>query len=417
MGSPAIVVTSAPARSSKSFITLLVMLQLGLWLAILTPATVTLSLRVAQVVPDQKEAALSLVLGVGVLFALVGSPLFGRLSDRTSSRFGRRRPWILAGLAGTFLAMLAIGMAASIPIILVFWCLAQLCVSAAFASSTAMVADKLAPDQRGFTSGLLGLTQLVAVMAGSYVAQLFPPTSLLIFVVPGGLGLLAALVFFVAVPDTERPAPDLPPVRLGEIARSFWVNPRRHPAFAWAFLSRFLIFMGFSTLVAYQVFYLLDHLHQPQAAAANLMFVSSVYLTVASLLSALLGGWLSDRTGRRKPFVFGSAALAAIGLAWVGMAGDVTSFLVAVTVSGFGKGLFYAADLALVSEVLPDPDDSAKDMGVFNVANTLPQSLAPFIAPFVLAIGGGGNYPLLFVIAACFVLLGAAAIYLVKGVR
>ncbi|TDC07858.1 hypothetical protein E1267_12270 [Nonomuraea longispora] len=76
----------------------------------------------------------------------------------------------------------------------------------------------------------------------------------------------------------------------------------------------------------------------------------------------MLGGWLSDRTGRRKPFVFGSAALAAIGLAWVGMAGDVTSFLVAVTVSGFGKGL-------------------------------------------------------LFVIAACFVLLGAAAIHLVKGVR
>lgn len=406
-----------PAPVGPLFGTLLVALQFGIWLAILTPATVTLSIRVERLTPADKADNLGTILGIGVLFALVGSPLFGRLSDRTATRFGRRRSWILAGGVGTLLCLLVIATARPIPVVAVAWCCAQLCISAAFAASTALVPDKVSAAQRGLISGILGLTQPAATLAGTFVVQLVPPSSVLIFAAPAGVGVLLAVVFVVGVRDTEQPPSDRRPFGLREFARCFWVDPRRHPDFAWTFLSRFLVFLGFSVLLGYQAYFIIDHLHRPPAEVAHLVFLSTAATTVASLLSATVGGRLSDRVGRRRPFVFGSAAVAAGGFIGIAFCHTFGAFLVAATVVGLGQGLFLAVDLALVSAVLPDPNDSAKDIGVFNVANTLPQSIAPFAAPYVLAVGGGQNYPLLFLLAGGFGLLGAAAIYRVTGAR
>ena len=73
---------------------------------------------------------------------------------------------------------------------------------------------------------------------------------------------------------------------------------------------------------------------------------------------------------------------------------------------------------ALAAAVLPEGGkEAAKDLGVLNIANALPQSIAPAIAPIFLAIGGGGNYTALFIAAAVFALFGALSIQPVKGVR
>jgi MFS family permease len=96
----------------------------------------------------------------------------------------------------------------------------------------------------------------------------------------------------------------------------------------------------------------------------------------------------------------------------IGMAQTVLQFLIGSAIAGVGMSVYYAVDLALVAAVLPDPDNSAKDMGIFQIANTLPQSLAPLMAPAFLAIGAmqGGNYPAVFIAASAFALLGAGAI-------
>ncbi len=93
-----------------------------------------------------------------------------------------------------------------------------------------------------------------------------------------------------------------------------------------------------------------------------------------------------------------------------------------MAIAGLGFGVYLAVDLALVADVLPDPDNAAKDLGVFNIANAMPQSLAPAIAPIFLAVplfasGEGGNYTALYFAAGVFALLGALAIRPVKGVR
>src|SRR6185312_7140736 len=113
--------------------------------------------------------------------------------------------------------------------------------------------------------------------------------------------------------------------------------------------------------------------------------VSSAGVVVASLL----GGKLSDWWGRRKVFVLTAAVVYGVAMLMVGLAGDFSAFLVGVAVSGVGFGVYVAVDLALVTEVLPSAADTAKDMGVFNIANALGYSVAPPGRRVVLAVGGG----------------------------
>ena len=100
----------------------------------------------------------------------------------------------------------------------------------------------------------------------------------------------------------------------------------------------------------------------------------------------------------------------------IALASDFNGFLVGMAISGLGFGMYMAVDLALVADVLPDKDNAAKDLGVFNIAGALPFSIAPAIAPAILAIGGG-SYGVLYAVAGVCAILGAVAILPVKRVR
>ena len=102
----------------------------------------------------------------------------------------------------------------------------------------------------------------------------------------------------------------------------------------------------------------------------------------------------------------------------IAVASNFSGFLVGMAISGLGFGVYAAVDLALVVDVLPGKRTAAKDLGVFNVAGALPFSLAPAIAPAILAIGrGGGSYGVLYMVAGLCAIIGAAAIVPVRRVR
>jgi len=140
--------------------------------------------------------------------------------------------------------------------------------------------------------------------------------------------------------------------------------------------------------------------------------VQSVMLVVASLAS----GRLSDRTGRRKLFVLTGSIVYGLALFVVAVASHFNGFLVGMAISGLGFGMYMAVDLALVADVLPDQDNIAKDLGVFNIAGALPFAIAPAIAPVILALGGG-SYGVLYAVAGLCAIVGAGAILRVRGVR
>jgi MFS family permease len=88
--------------------------------------------------------------------------------------------------------------------------------------------------------------------------------------------------------------------------------------------------------------------------------------------------------------------------------------LVAAAVLGLGFGVFTSVDFALMTEVLPKAVDRGKDLGVINIANALPQVLAPALAaPIVTYLGG---YPVLYGVAAAFGIAGAVLVFRIRSV-
>ncbi len=406
------------------FIAAYTLAYFGVTMALHTPTILSLALKIRQVNPEGAAGSLSLVLGVGAFIAVVANPFFGRLSDRTTSGFGMRRPWLLGGMVFGTIALLTIAVAPNVPLILIGWCLTQVSFGALAAAMVALLPDQVPVEQRGRVAGFLGIGLPVGLVGGAFLAKAVSGSILLMFMAPAAVGVVFVLIL-ATILDDRRQSPDHrpPPYTLREFLGSFWVNPARHPDFGWAWLSRFLLYMGATMLITYNVFYLIDHLGISQERVPRLVFITTLVLSVGLAVFSLVGGSLSDLVGgRRKIFIFGSAVIFGVGTAIIAFAGSFNVFLVGVAICGIGIGIYLAVDLALVSQVLPNPDDASKDLGLFNIASALPQSLAPAIAPVFLAIplfasGEGANYTALYFVAALFAIAGALAIVPVKGVR
>ncbi|TQL56647.1 MFS transporter, partial [Rarobacter faecitabidus] len=199
----------------------------GLYLAVFTPAMVALSFKVKHIVSqDEATAALSLILSLGALSALVASPLAGRLSDRTMSRFGRRRPWILGGAVVALGALLLGGLTTSVPLLAFAWCAAQFAVNAAFAATNATLADQIPGVQRGKVTGMVGMTSPLAILGGTLVVNLVAADGLR-FALPGLVAVGLAAWFVARLKDSPRTTRPAGRFSLRYFAGSFVFNPRR----------------------------------------------------------------------------------------------------------------------------------------------------------------------------------------------
>src|SRR4051812_10933409 len=249
----------APVRVGWRFITLYALSYTGGSLLFLAPLLVSLALKVNDLVGiEAAPRNLAMVTGVGSLFSIVANPLFGRLSDRTTSRLGMRRPWMVTGVAFGAAGILTVATATNIAVVLVGWCVCQVFFNATLAAQAAVLPDQVPSQQRGLVSGILGLSVPVASVVGTYLVQAFDYSTVLMFAVPCAVGGIAVLLFAWRLPDRRLAAADRPPWSLRELAATFYVNPRGNADFAWAFLSRFLLVMAYAFLVTFQAFFLLS---------------------------------------------------------------------------------------------------------------------------------------------------------------
>jgi MFS family permease len=408
---------AAAHRVGWEFISLYTLAYISTSLLFLAPLLVTLALKVNALVGiEQAPGSLAVVTSTGALLAMVGNPFFGRLSDRTTSRLGMRRPWMVIGLVGGSLGILVVALAPNVPVVLVGWCIAQLLFNALLAALAAVLPDQVPPAQRGLVSGFLGICVPIASVSGTFLVQLFTGNRLMMFLGPCVIGGFFILLFAASLHDRRLARADRPAWSLLELASTFYVNPRRNPDFAWAFASRFLFVLAYAFLVTYQVYYLLEQIDSAEADVPRQVFLGTLVQSSIVVAASLIGGRLSDRTGRRKVFVLTAAMVYGLALFVLAIAGSFNGFLVGMAIGGLGFGVYTAVDLALVVDVLPDKDNAAKDLGVLNIAGALPFSVAPGIAPAILAIGDG-SYGVLYAVAGVGAILGAAAIVPVKGVR
>jgi MFS family permease len=390
---------------------------LGTCLVLVAPLLVTLALKVNSLVGiDRAPNSLSLVTGVGALVAMLGNPFFGKLSDRTTSRRGMRRPWMVTGLVGGSLGVLVVATAPSILVTLIGWCLAQLFFNALLAALAAVLPDQVPTAQRGLVSGVLGVCLPIASVCGTFVVQLFTGNQLAMFLAPCAIGGLLILPLVATLKDRRLAEADRPAWSLRELASAFYVNPRRNPDFAWAFASRFMLVLAYAFLTTYQAYYLLNRIGSAETDVPRQIFLGTLTYSGVVVAASLVGGRLSDWTGRRKIFVLTASTVFGLAMFVIAISTDVNGFLVGMAIGGLGFGMYMAVDLALVADVLPDRDNAAKDLGVMNMAGALPFSVAPAIAPAVLA-AGSGNYAVLYAVAGVCAVLGAVAILPVKRVR
>ena len=407
----------AGRRVGRGFIALYALAYMSTSLLFVAPLLVSLPLKVNSLVGiKQAPDSLALVAGVGALLAMVGNPLFGKMSDRTASRWGMRRPWMVTGLAGGSLGILVVALAPSIPVVLAGWCISQLCFNALLAAMVAVLPDQVPSVQRGLVSGVLGVCLPVASVCATFLVKLFTGSLLAMFLGPCAIGGFFILLFAVTLHDRRLTRAGKPAWSLREFVSTFYVSPRQNPDFAWAFASRFMFVMAYAFLASYQAYYLLDKIGSAQADVPQQIFLGTLAQSAVIIAASVIGGRLSDRTGQRKIFVLTASIVYGLALFVVASASSFNGFLVGMAIAGLGFGVYVAVDLALVVDVLPCKDNAAKDLGVFNIAAALPFSIAPALAPVILAMGGG-SYGVLYAVAGLCAIIGAFAVLPVKGVR
>ena len=390
----------------------------GTWLALLPATQVTLALKINQIDPGGKAATLSLVLGVGSFIALIAQNIFGALSDRTAGRFGMRRPWLLGGMITGVASLFLLSTAGTVPLLVLAWSLTQLTFNVLLAGLNPVIPDQVPRRQLGRVSGLVGITQSLAAVGGAYLAQLFLPNLKMAILLPGVFVVVSIVILLFVLRDRTQTRAEVPRFNLLLFVKAFWTNPRKAPDFALAWVSRFMVTFGNITLASYQVFFLIDRFGYTEANIGSAVLQVTLTVTVCTVVASIIVGRISDRLQRRKMFVLISAIIVALAHVLAAVANDFTMFIVAIAIAGLANGVYLAVDQALIAEVLPSRETVAKDMGVLHLANVLPQTLVPVVAPLFLAIGASGdNYPALFIGGAVVGIIGAVINQFIKSVR
>ncbi|WP_369214746.1 MFS transporter [Streptomyces flavofungini] len=400
----------------RLFLPLFVFAYFGVALAAVSAPAVSIPLRLSELDPEHKTQMLSLTVAVGgVLVVLITAPL-GRFSDASTARSGIRRPFILGGsLLGT-VGMLVLALAPNIPVIMVGWILSQAGFASTNMALNALLADQIPARIRARVAAMFGLSTGIAPVIGSSLVGALPGDPLYWFGIPAAIALGASLGVVLVLKDIVRTRAT--PVDWRSLLRSYWINPLRHKDFAWAWVCRLLITMSLFTVITYLLYFLTDQLGIDSEDAPSAQgTVLGVYF-VFSVVTTLVFGWVSDRTGRRKTIVWTSALLTALGLLISLFAHDLTSFCVGIALAGMGQGAFVSVDVAMMTELLPDLDSAGTGQAVIALSYQLPALIVPGLATLLLAIGDGGpNYIALFTAAVIASAAGGLAVLPIKNVR
>lgn len=406
---PALAEPTSPAE--PGWVAALSLATAGVWAGFLGPIQVLLALQAEQLAPDHKELVFGVVTALGAGVQVAASPLFGAWSDRTTLRYGRRLPWVVAGGSVTLAAFGVLAWAPNVAVMAIGWCLAQAGLNAMLAALSAAVPDRVPVPQRGTVGGWLGLAQTVGLVGGAGVATATAG-------IAAGYVATAALVAGCAVPyclrsrDRAIAAASLPPpARRRASLRAIRSGARAHPDFAWAWLTRFLVNLGNFLGTLYLLFFLDDAVGYADPEA-GVLILSAIYAATL-IVTSVIGGVWSDRVGKRKPFVIVSGLVTGLAALTLAVVPTWPGAIAGAVILGAGFGVYLAVDFALVTEVLPAATDRARDLGVINIAVALPQVIAPLMAAGIVAASG---YTTLYLAAAAVCVVGSALVRRITSV-
>lgn len=377
-----------------------------LLLLILMPADV-----VRFVGEDRKGTYLGVLLFVGAVMALILPPIIGARSDRT----GRRLPYIRLGLGVNLAGLAVMGFAATVLsgmggfwVYVLGFLLVQFGNNYATAPYSALIPQLVPPEQRGRYSGVMAMLQAAGQLLGAVTAF---AVGLLALPTAVSFGLIALMLLVPALVTLRGVPAEVD--RLGQVTGApplSWRQLFAHQPFFWVFVTRVLFALGQYSVQPFLQYYNVDVLRQRDAETSTSIML--VCIIVGSILSALIGGRISDRVGRKPVIYAAGGAMAAAALLLL-VAPSYPVALALAAFFGLGFGAFTSVDWALGSDAMPSASSYARDMGIWHVAFVAPQmSSAPQGALLDWGNAQGGNlgYTLVFGIAALFFLAGVVLI-------
>jgi MFS family permease len=404
-------------RVSAGWIAAFATVWFAIWMAQLAPIQLLLPAQIdAELHPENwvdSVVAFGVISGVAAVATVIAYPITGALSDRTTSRYGRRRPWILIGALVFATSLVVLGLQTQIWAIGAAWVAASVGCCIMTAALTATISDQVPVGQRGFVSGWMSAPQSLGIIVGLLlVTELVTDTSL-------GYALLAAILVVLAVPfltrhDEPLAADERTRVTAKGILASLWISPREHPDFGWTLLSRVRISIGNALGTGLLLYFLMFGLGD-ENAEQDLILLTLIYMVFVIIASLGLGR-LSDRLGRRRVFVFVAAGLQGLAALLLAAFPALSVAMIAAGLLGLGYGCFLSVDQALATQVLPDAATRGKDLGIMNIATAVPQALGPLIGAGAVVVAGG-SFALVFVLSAVCAFAGALAVTRVRSVR
>ncbi len=403
-----------PVRTSTGVVLAIVLTELVTLGSLTVPVVLGLAVLVRSMdLALSPEAALSIVLAPGAIAAMIANIGFGRWSDRRRRQGRGRSVFVVAGVVGGAIAIGLVVVAPSLPTLVAAWCLAQAAYNATFAVLYASMSDVVPELDRARVSGWFGASAVGAVIVSTGLAALLPkdPATLML-----PMALVAIPVAVWASRRLSRAEPVDPPPLVPR--QRWWDTPADAGQYWRVWAQRFLMQLAYAFAASYGLFYLMRRVGLTESSAATWVAATASGAAAVSALASVLAGRLAGRRGAYGPYVVGAGLLLVLALVVKATGTSVGAYVVASLLLGIGIGVYYAVDLALVLRAVP-ARAAGQLLGLFNAARTLPQSLAPALAPALLAIGGGDlvgdgsqNYTVLFGIG---VVVALAALLPLRG--
>ncbi len=353
-----------------------------------------------------KNTTLGAMTFAGLILAIAVQPLAGGLSDRTRSRMGRRRPWILAGTLATLACLAVMAPATSLWQVALGYILLQVASNTAHGPAQGLIPDLVDPSRRGLASGIKNLFDMGGLVVASLVAgQLMAdgnPTS--VFGIIAGVLVAAAAITLGTTRETsgrEMPA---------TVETS--ISPRAdlvaYPIFARFLVARGLVLLGIYVVQSFAQYYIRDWLRVPNATVVTGNLMATI--GVALMLLVFPAGWLSDKVGRWTLNI-AAGGVAAFGILLLVFARDVTAVYVFGGIIGMATGIFLSVNWALATDLIPRAE-GGKFLGYTNFATAGAGALSRLGGPLIDGVnalwpGSAAGYPVASAIAALLTLSGA----------
>jgi Na+/melibiose symporter-like transporter len=371
------------------------------------------------VAESHKNTYLGIITVVGLLLAMVVQPLAGALSDRTNLKWGRRKPYILAGTIAAIVFLVALGKVDTVAGVLVVYCLLQIAANTAHGPWQAFIPDMVPEDKRGLASGVKSLIEILGAIGGIYLVGML---------VSGNMGngenpgifislCVLALVMAICMIFTVTTVKEYPPqgkieVSLAQSMRNtFRIDLKTDKSFIYFLISRLFFLLPLLVLRTFGLYYIGDitGITNPAAVVADLTIIIGIFL----LLVVYPSGYLADRIGR-KVIVMTSGLIGAVGVAIMIFFHSYVWIMVGGAFIGMANGSFMSASWAMATDLVTKGEE-ARYMGLTNLATAgagIVAAVSGFAIDWINEMSTGLGYQI--ILGICIVLLVISTLLVLK---